>query len=180
MSFASLSIEYSIGGGPHDPELLQRMQVAFSRAGEEISKFGSYVYPKLVPVFEEEERAQFAAEGEGPNTGGWQPLSEAYAAWKAGHYPGQPILVATGNLREALTSSSSPNALRTYDAENFDFGTAGLDYASFHQTGTGKMPARPEYDFTEHLEAELQKAALEGVREAIKAAGANEFLTESH
>ncbi len=174
-----LDIEYSIGGGAHDPELFQRMQVAFSRAGDQVAQLGTYVYPKMVPVFEEEERAQFAAEGSGPNRGAWKPLSEAYAAWKAGHYPGQPILRREGNLYEALTSSSSPFAMRTFDQADFDFGTAGLDYASYHQSGTSKMSARPPYDFTEHLEQELERASLEGFREAVKASGLDEFVTES-
>lgn len=48
-----------------------------------------------------EERVWFASEGRGT----WAPLSKEYAAWKARHYPGRPILVATGELRAAATSS---------------------------------------------------------------------------
>lgn len=178
MSFVGLTIEYSVGGGPHDPELFQRLQVAFERAGSDLTHFGQYVYPKLVPVFEEAEGRQFDAQGAGPNKGAWQQLSETYEAWKAGHYPGQPILVAKGDLREALTSSGSPMAMREYDDNNFDFGTIGVPYASYHQTGTAKMPARPPYDFGTEMEEALQAAALDGLREIITEVGLDEFLAE--
>lgn len=178
MSFIGLDVRYSMGGGGDEPELLQRMSVAFERAGAEVARLGKHVYPKMVPLFEEELGRQFAAEGQGPNRGGWAPLSEAYAAWKAKEYPGQPTLQREGNLHAALTASTSPFAMRTYDDSAFDFGTAGLDYASFHQTGTRRMPSRPPYDFGDALEQGIQRAALEGVREAIAEAGADEFLSE--
>ena len=36
----------------------------------------------------------------------------AYAAWKAKHFPGRPLLVQTGAMRAALTSAGAPPRAR--------------------------------------------------------------------
>ena len=104
---------------------------------------GRHVFPLLPPVFEAAEQRQFDAEGTGPVAGSWAPLSSMYAEWKAQKFPGQPILVATGALRDALTKSSSPLAARDWSSSTFQFGTADVEYASHHQLGTEKMPLFP-------------------------------------
>ncbi len=176
MSVFGLGISYSVRG--QDDELaVQKMAVAFERAGEEFTaaNFGERVFPKLIPVFEKELKEQFAAEGEGPNRGAWKALSPGYAAWKERVYPGQPKLVATGRMREALTSEGSPFAMRVYSGAQFNFGTQGVEYASFHQTGAGKMPDRPLFDFDVAFERAVQQTALTAAREAIKDSGLGEF-----
>lgn len=173
-----LKVEWAVGGQPGGDDTPQRMAVAFERAGHELADFGRYVFPKLVPVFEQELADQFAAEGRGPVAGGWAPLSEQYARWKEDNYPGQPILQREGRLHEALTSSSSPFAKRVYSGEEFDFGTVNVEYASYHQLGTGHMPARPPYDFGSDMERLLLQEGEAAAREAIAAAGADEYLSE--
>jgi len=173
VSVYGLQVEWAVGSDT-GPDSLQRLSVAFERAGEVVGDFGANVFPLLVPVFEDELGRQFAAEGGGPS-GPWAPLSEAYEAWKTDRFPGQPILVATGALREALTDSVSQQAWREWSASAFSFGTAGVEYASFHQTGTGRMPARPPFDFGEAFEADLASAAMAGLRDAIR--GVREDLT---
>ena len=84
--------------------------------------------------------------------------------------PGQPILVATGALRDALTIDGSTHALRDYSSTQFNFGTQGLEYASFHQLGTSRMPARPPFDFGPDVEREMARAAADGVRKAVREA----------
>lgn len=175
MSVLGLTVEYRIGS-ESGPDSLQRLGVAFERAGAEVADLGRHVFPLLSPVFEAAEKRQFEAQGTGPTAGSWSPLSEVYAAWKAKKYPGQPLLVATGAMREGLTSASSPFGAREWTATSFVFGTAGVEYASFHQTGTGKMPARPPFDLDEEFERELQRAARVGVNEAIKAADLENFI----
>lgn len=174
-----ISIEYRVGNVPSGDDTLERMTLAFERAGSELQDFGTHVFPKMVPVFEEELGEQFAAEGRGPNAGSWAALSPAYEAWKGEHYPGKGILERTGAMRDALTSSSASHALRDFSSTEFNFGTAGLEYPSFHQSGTSRMVDRPPFDFTASFEHELQRAGLEGAREAIHAAGADEFIEES-
>lgn len=173
MSVLGFDVEWTVGGVAEEAAL-DKVAVAFERAGAEMVSFGRYVFPKMQPVFEEQVKEQFDAEGKGPISGAWQQLSAAYEAWKAGMYPGQPLLVATGQMRAGLTEGGSPFALRDSSDAQFNFGTQGVEYASYHQTGTWRMPARPPFDFTAELERELQRAAMEGVREALSDSGVDE------
>lgn len=175
---SGLHIEWTVGNAPAGEDVLERMSVAFERAGDNLTDFGKYVFPKLVPVFESELAGQFDARGRGPHAGAWAQLSERYAAWKALNYPGAGILERSGQLREALTNASSPMARRQISTDEFDFGTIGVEYASFHQSGTEFMVDRPPFDFGDDFERQVQAAAMQGVREAMQDAGANEFLSE--
>jgi len=56
----------------------------------------------VISSFRRAEREQFATHGHGH----WPPLSAAYAAWKTKHYPGKPLMVQSGKMRQALTSQS--------------------------------------------------------------------------
>jgi phage gpG-like protein len=164
-----LSVEWQIGGGPSEPSL-HRFVTACERAGAELADVGKHILPKLLPVLEVETVKQFAAQGAGPQAGSWAPLSVSYARWKEAHFPGKPTLVRTGKLADALADSGAPGARRDITGDSLTFGTVGLPYASFHQTGTGKMPERPPFDFGPDFEAAMQGAVAQGVREAVRAA----------
>lgn len=166
MSAIVLSVEWEVGGVTSPT--LGRFTTALERAGAELLDVGKHVLPKLLPVLEVETGKQFDAEGAGPIAGSWAPLSVSYSAWKKAHYPGKPTLVRTGALKAALTGPG-PGARRDVSGDTLSFGTTGIPYASFHQTGTGKMPARPEFDFGPDFDAAMQSATEAGVREAIKA-----------
>jgi phage gpG-like protein len=176
VSAVAITVEYQVGTQSGEQQF-ERMAVAFERAGAEAADFGKHVFPKLVPVMEAGAKRQFDAEGAGPVAGPWAQLSAAYAAWKAGEYPGQPLLVATGALRDALTVDGGTHALRDYSSAQFNYGTQGLEYASFHQTGTSNMPARPPFDFGPDFERELARAAAAGVRDAVREATLDEYAT---
>ncbi len=45
---------------------------------------------------------QFETEGAAAEGVRWQPLSDIYGKWKAVHYPGFPILVASGAMKLAM------------------------------------------------------------------------------
>lgn len=168
MGVVGLRIEYQVGN-QFGETVLRDLAVAFETAGDNLSDFGKYVFPRLTPVFEKHLSKQFASEGGAGEHGRWAPLSDAYARWKNRHHPGLPILELTGALSRALTDSSDSGAYREYTAAEYAFGTRGVAYASFHQLGTESMPARPEFDFPSEFRDDLQAAALEGVREAIRA-----------
>lgn len=163
--------------GQDDEHALERMAVAVERLGDGVTDFSEFIWPKVVANLEEEERRQFDAEGGGPR-GKWDPLSPKYAEQKAQQWPGAPILVRTGALREALTSSSASGARRISTRDAFDFGTSGIEYASMHQVGTSRMPDRPPFDFGSELERDITESMKEGVRESMKRSGADEFLSE--
>lgn len=167
MSAVVLSVEYGIGNGSPEPDLT-RLTTALERAGLEMANVAKHILPKLVPALEEAVANQFDARGGGPATGVWAPLSKAYADWKQHHYPGKPILELTGALRAALTSSTDSRAQRSVSGDSLSYGTRGIEYASFHQTGTPGMPARPPFDFNADFSRAISKAAMDGVREALK------------
>lgn len=168
MSAIVLKVEYQVGGGAVEPTLT-RLTTALERAGAEVANVGKHILPKLLPILEGATAKQFDEQGGGPQAGAWAPLSASYRAWKEANYPGQPLLVRTGTLRDALTSSGSPGALRSVSGDSLEYGTKGVLYASFHQTGTGRMPSRPPFDFG-GIESQLQAAAMAGVREAVREA----------
>jgi phage gpG-like protein len=170
VSVFGIDVRYAINGA-EDQTIMEKLSVGFERAGAGVKDFQKYIWPKLIPVFEEEEKRQFAAEGHGPHRGHWQELTEQYEEWKSRTHPGLPILELSGKLKEALTESASPFAKRETTSDTFDFGTQGVEYASFHQLGTRFMSDRPPFDFGGQFERELQQAALEGVREAIADSG---------
>lgn len=174
MSVVGFDLTWSVGGR-EDPDALQKLSFAFERFGDDLTDFSAFVWPKVLPALEEEELRQFEAEGNGAS-GGWAALSPKYAERKEREWPGKPILERTGALREALTSSESTHARRIVTVDQFDFGTDGLEYASFHQLGTHHMPARPPFDFGDELEQSVQRAALEGVREALAHSELSEYV----
>jgi len=167
VSAYGLSIEVFVGNDTAEGAL-QRFAVAFERAGDAIADMSEYVFPRLSTVFEVEVAAQFSAEGRGPIAGAWAALSPSYADWKEQHFPGLPILQRTTALHEALTNSNSPGAHRAWTASDFNFGTQGVEYASFHQSGTSQMKARPVFDFGGDFERAMTAAAMEGIRAAVK------------
>jgi hypothetical protein len=94
--------------------------------------FGRYIVEQHIP-------RQFAAHG---TPARWAPLSPEYAAWKARHFPGRPILVRSGAMRAGFTWEAHPRSLRIINRV-----TAGQRSRTprwvFHQEGTDHMPARP-------------------------------------
>lgn len=176
MTAYGLSVEIAVDGD-NSEGALQRFAVAFERAGDAVADWGRYVFPKLEPVFEKQVKAQMDGEGVGP-AGSYAPLSPSYEEWKSRSAPGMPILELSGVMKAALTDGASPQAWRQWSATDFSFGTFGVEYASFHQTGTGKMPRRPLFDFGGDFDRALTTVALAGLREAIKAASSGHLDLE--
>lgn len=192
MSVFGIEISYGVGGG--GAESVQSFAVAMERFGEEISHFGTHVFPRVTSLFEAAIDAQFDARGKGPIAGGWPALTPEYARWKDEHYPGAPLLERTQKMRDALTKSGASGARRETSDAALVFGTIGVEYASVHQMGrkgsgavrraarkilsfagisfrtVSFMPARPPIDFGHEFDAELQKAMQLGVVDAARAA----------
>ena len=84
-------------------------------------------------------RAQFSLKG----TGLYPPLSPDYARQKAKKFPGAPILVASGRLRDSVTVQSHPDHINVITKSGFIFGTK-TPYGIFHQSDAPrkKLPLR--------------------------------------
>lgn len=168
MTVQGFELTYRLGGA-EDSQAMEKFVAAFERAGEELRDFGKYLWPKLTPLLERRIGDQFDAEGGGAQ-GSWAPLSAQYAAWKEANYPGMPILRRTGAMYEGLTSDS-PFSLRQSDGDSYRFGTQGVTYASYHQSGTGRMPARPVFDFIHgSFDTELSRIGVAAMRDAMQQA----------
>ncbi len=89
-------------------------------------------------------KAWLDSEGRGSFVG----LTEAYAAEKAKRYGAKPILDADGSMKAALTSKDAPDAFYEVTDDSLTMGAIGRsgEIASYHQTGTDKMPKRSPYD----------------------------------
>lgn len=82
---------------------------------------------------------QFATEGAAGGTP-WAPL--AASTLKKKRETRRGILNVTGALLASLTEAGSPGHVEKVDGRQLLLGSA-LPYATFHQTGTRRMPARP-------------------------------------
>jgi phage gpG-like protein len=110
---------------------------------------------RMADVILERVNEQFATEGAHGEAGGWRPLSPEYAKWKAKHYPGAPILVRTGKMKDLLLDKSSSV---TVTKQSMIYAPLS-EYAGYHQRGTVKMPARKPVNLT----MADRKAALNSV-----------------
>lgn len=128
-----IRIGFSVAGVAQVDARLDRLDVAAANL------FSTWL--KATELLEAAEQSQFESEG-AFGSGGWKPLSEAYAAWKEQHYPGKPILQREGALFDSLTEQAAPGAIRDIFPNFMQFGTS-VPYAVFHQEGTDTMPARP-------------------------------------
>lgn len=92
------------------------------------------VWPLAAQAIEREEAALFATRGASGAHGPWAGLTKRYLARKHKKFGPQPIEVASGRLRRALTDSTSGDAIRQYQPRSMRFG-ASLPYAVYQQTG---------------------------------------------
>lgn len=108
----------------------------------------NWLWGSLKELFEAKEAVWFASKGRGS----WPPLSADYAAWKAKAFPGRPLMVLHGDLREQLTG---PKAILAETDRQLVLGTS-IPYAVYHLGGP-KMPARPPLITTTNLIAGLAR-----------------------
>lgn len=132
--------------------------------------------PAWEPVSEELYRItaeQF--DSEGGSSGGWMPLSPAYAARKAELVPGAKMLVFSGRMRDSLVKKGGDNIL-VKKKKQFEFGTkvrspGGFGYPLAHQKGTRLMPKRMIFDLTETDKRDLTRAIQRHLVEVAKKNG---------
>jgi len=159
------------------------LDLAFSRAADTLNDLTKY-WPAVADVFYEIEREQFQTEGA---RGGakWAALSPAYAEWKARWLERETfdsknqLLRLKGDLYRSLTSRGGKAGLIADYADNSiydpksDSLTLGstLPYATAHQRGTSKMPARPPIQFQPTDARRFQRAFRDEVAKEVKRAG---------
>jgi phage gpG-like protein len=113
------------------------------------------IAPRLREYLLGVERSQFDSEGR-TGSGGWAPLKPKTVASKAARGLDPRILRATERLRKSLTNRTSADAAFEYDSDSMFFGTR-VPYASFHQTGTRRMPVRKPVELSERNRRKIVK-----------------------
>lgn len=91
----------------------------------------------LERAYEENFLSQGAVSARAMMAGGWAPLSPAYGAWKASHWP-TPLMVRTGKLLFDVTHLETDGA-KSDTSITFNVRSS---IAQYHQYGTSEMPAR--------------------------------------
>jgi len=109
------------------------------------------LFKKIASDFRKTQNSLFAAEGAFEGNAAWAALSPGYKEQKAKKFPGRKILQATGKLRTSLVTKAGEGAINNITDDSIEIGTS-IEYAGYHQTGTGKMPARPIFNITKNQE----------------------------
>lgn len=99
--------------------------------------------------FRETERKVFQGQGAYGSRSSWKPLTPKYREWKQKHYPGRPILVMEGKLRQSLISKGGNN-VEIITKRSITLGTKDPKF-KWHQKGTKRgLVARPPITFTKY------------------------------
>ena len=148
---------------------VEQFNRSFSRFGENLKDLRQ-LWPAVIVELRAIVKEQFAGRGIGPS-GQWQPLSEAYRKWKEKKFPGQPLLVRSGDTIKSLTTNTAHTINRPLP-DSLTFGTK-LNYPVFHQRGGKRLPRRPIFDLNETQKERLVKA----IQRRLVAAGREQGIT---
>lgn len=146
----------------------------FNRAFNRIDSLSDLrpLWPEVIREFYLIETEQFESEGAAGASGKWAALSDVYAKYKEVAHPGQPILRADDNLYQSLTDPEAVGAVLRPEADSLTIGTS-VPYATAHQRGTRRMPARPPISLAEAQKRRLQKSIQAGLVRFVREAGFN-------
>ena len=121
------------------------------------------LFQELRRDFNMREFSWFGTEGDG-----WVPLSPRYAAWKDRLYPGQPIMVLRGDLRDDMLLEGSESVDEIH-RDRARFGSRRV-YARAQHAGRPEinLPARPLMPPTEEFEGVWGEIAREWAGEVVR------------
>lgn len=155
-------------------EGLPELKAAFEKVQDGVADLRKNgIWLKVKQAAYRELKEQFSSEGAAGVGGKWKELSSPYKERKAKKYGSVPILQATGKLYRSLTRDGGDSVV-DYQPLEMSLGTT-VPYAAYHQRGTGKMPARPVFDFTD----ESKKRILEPIQDGLQQLIANARLKSS-
>jgi len=123
----------------------------------------------ILPYLRRQSELQFSTLG-GRSGDEWQELSDRYAQWKAVHYPGQPILKASGEMFRSLIEEGNADTIADVTPGQLDYGTRNPK-AGYHQTGGGRLPARVVLAVTNEDREAIQNAARAYLRGQAEISG---------
>ncbi len=123
----------------------EEIQRVLREAGERQADLTG-AWMQIQKQFQEEQAEVFSASGAAGGRAAWAALSEPYARWKSRHYPGLPILVLSGRLRDSLTRADAPDAIREITPDSLVIGSTRAVgkwwLGVLHHIGAGHLPKR--------------------------------------
>lgn len=110
-------------------------------------------YRKEVKIIFEKKQSR----GEGMK---WAPLSDnpegkGYASWKAKHFPGRPILVRTGALKQSMITKGAEGNITAIGKTQAIFGTS-IPYGIYHDSDKRRKSKLPRRNFSEPSERRME------------------------
>lgn len=125
------------------------------------------VFEAYHPDFLAMMRAQFVSQG--GLTGGWLPLSPAYAARKARERPGRRIMVYDGTLEASLSDKGAAGQIKRIGPRTAMFGT-DVPYAHVHHKGypAKRIPIRQLIPDRDEVLPELAARAKQYLDKVIR------------
>jgi phage gpG-like protein len=115
-------------------------------------------WPKVGEIYERAVSENFASEG--GRAGGWEGLSEAYAARKAKTHPGKPIEQKDGKLLASLIDKTAEGAIVEEGPDTYARGSS-LPYARRQHEGYGSQPARDLFGLRDEDGEEMLRAVAD-------------------
>lgn len=140
----------------------EQINLAITRVSKSMQDFtkpvkGKSLWDRMRTAFQEAEQELFQTRGSTGRSGAWKPLSPKYKAWKAKHYPGAGILVASGAMRASLVGVTGDTVWKATKS-NAEVGTNRL--ANYHWSAAGGRPARRAIDIGDEQERALFGRAM--------------------
>ena len=128
-------MRFAVSFTPDTKEFVRR----FDRFASDLTD-NTEIWDAMADTLEDEVAKSFQTEG--THTGArWHPLSRRYAMVKARRFPGKRILEATGRLRQSFKRGGRDH-VRSIRPRRMVWGSS-VQYFSYHQEGTRRMPRRP-------------------------------------
>ena len=126
--------------------------------------FGMVAEPlkKSARYMENQARANFPATGRIMSEG-WQKLAHSTEKHKAKYWPGKPMMVRTGLLKNSFITMGPRISKTKGEVEVYN----PVHYAGIHQQGTGKLPRRVLLKFMKAHIMEIRKIFEQWINRTI-------------
>lgn len=146
-----LRADIKIEGVDETTDSLKRMKKALQNLRDVLQPVGDFLlFFYKSAVFETE--GQVIGES-------WADLSQPYRSRKADRFPGRGILEATGTMRSSLDVQTTDDFIRVFNP---------IEYAKYHQFGTGKMPQRVMLKLDKERADSVSSMISKGIRKRLK------------
>lgn len=145
---------------------LPKAAIALQRFNEKISDFTPFWTEYFGPRWRQLIDNNYTTGGFGT----WLPLSPRYRAWKESKWPGIPVGVLSGALRESLTYVDDQYAVWRAGPQSLVVGTS-VPYAIYQQMGTSKMVSRPPLKMSPDFMVDVGRLLQQWGNDVIKESG---------